>query len=199
MPDIVAIAPPRENEPPAPQVAEAAPPAPTPPAPTAPDAPAETIVGTEAESGAVLRSARPTRRPPDLEVARTDAEPPPRGNAEASARAGTAAGERAAPAASTGRQAAPSSEAGNAARSEYPGEVMRRLSRIRRPSVRAQGTATVAFSVAGSGGLASVGIARSSGSASLDGEALRLVQRAAPFPPPPPGAQTSFTIDVAGR
>jgi protein TonB len=57
----------------------------------------------------------------------------------------------------------------------------------------------VAFSVSASGGLAGVSIARSSGSAALDAAALRMVQRAAPFPPPPKGAQRSFSISIKGR
>jgi colicin import membrane protein len=48
-----------------------------------------------------------------------------------------------------------------------------------------------------SGGVASDSLLRSSGEADLDAESVALVRRAAPFPPPPPGAQRSFAIEVA--
>jgi protein TonB len=76
---------------------------------------------------------------------------------------------------------------------------MRALSRVRKPNVRARGAATIGFSIAPSGGLSSVLVARSSGSAALDRAALRLVQRAAPFPPPPRGARRNFSIQIQGR
>jgi TonB family protein len=92
-----------------------------------------------------------------------------------------------------------SQETGNAAASNYPGEVMRKLARVRRPSSSARGVAVVAFHVADNGALAGVTIARSSGSPQLDQAALAIVQGAAPFPPPPQGAQRSFSIDIVGR
>ena len=62
---------------------------------------------------------------------------------------------------------------------------------------RAKGIAIVGFVLDASGGVTSVVLLRSSGEADLDAESLALVNRAAPFPPPPPGAQHSFTIEVA--
>lgn len=76
---------------------------------------------------------------------------------------------------------------------------MARLNRVRRPSIRATGQARVAFTISASGRLSNVGIAGSSGSFELDRAAVRIVQRAAPFPPPPPGAQRSFAINISGR
>jgi periplasmic protein TonB len=61
----------------------------------------------------------------------------------------------------------------------------------------AKGTATIGFVLDGSGGVASVVLLRSSGEAELDAESVALVRRAAPFPPAPPGAQHSFTVEVA--
>jgi protein TonB len=49
-----------------------------------------------------------------------------------------------------------------------------------------QGTTLLAFSVDSDGHLMSSRIVKSSGSATLDQETLALVQRAQPFPPPPP-------------
>ncbi|WP_156883657.1 energy transducer TonB family protein, partial [Salipiger mucosus] len=49
------------------------------------------------------------------------------------------------------------------------------------------------------GGLAGVSIARSSGSRRLDRDAMRVIQRAAPFPPPPSGARRSYSIQIVGQ
>ncbi|MFP4131921.1 MAG: hypothetical protein ACLFVF_07390, partial [Thiohalospira sp.] len=57
-----------------------------------------------------------------------------------------------------------SSEAGNAASDTYAGEVMRHLSRVRRPSASGPGSAFVSFTVAPSGELESIEISESSGS-----------------------------------
>ncbi len=53
----------------------------------------------------------------------------------------------------------------------------------------AKGIATIGFVLDELGRIASVSLLRSSGEADLDRESVALVNRAAPFPPPPPGAQ----------
>jgi TonB family protein len=60
----------------------------------------------------------------------------------------------------------------------------------------AKGIATIGFVLDESGRIRSVSLLRSSGEADLDAESVALVNRAAPFPPPP-GAQYSFAIEVA--
>ena len=87
--------------------------------------------------------------------------------------------------------------AGNAAVSNYPGKVLRKLSRTRRPSLGASGAARVSFALTPAGGLGQLSISKSSGVADLDRAALQLVRRAAPFPAPPPGAQTQFSYTFA--
>ncbi|MGJ8544185.1 MAG: TonB family protein [Sulfitobacter sp.] len=185
---------------------------PTPPdvvAALKPDTPPETLTATP-ETGATSLSARPLKRPETLKTPprRTEATPKktkpkpkksaPKGNAKQSAKAGSQSGSNnSAKAKASGTRAA--STAGNAAASNYPGKVMRKLSRVRRPSVRARGAARVRFTVAASGQLAGVSIAKSSGSAQLDQAAMQLVRRAAPFPAPPPGAQRSFSINISGK
>jgi periplasmic protein TonB len=62
---------------------------------------------------------------------------------------------------------------------------------------RAKGIAIIVFVLDESGQITSVSLLRSSGEADLDAESVALVSRAAPFPPPPPGAQDSFAIEVA--
>lgn len=177
---------------------------------------AEEVVEAE-ESEAVSRSLRPRQRSaafekknepvvrkPAPEPARKPEKAPapkaqPRGNAEQNNTAGAATGNAAARAATSGNAGGSAATSGNAAASNYPGKVMQRLSRAARPRVGARGTAVIAFTVAGGGGLAGVSVARSSGSAALDRAAARMVQSAAPFPPPPPGAQRSFSISIEGR
>ncbi|WP_305968117.1 MULTISPECIES: TonB family protein [unclassified Mameliella] len=199
--DLAALAPAPERITP-----ERAEPAPT-ITPVTPDsASAERVTGEAPKSAAVSRSLRPQMRTPEFEEANKPApKPKPRakpapqgGGATRNARAGNPTGNAAAKARNTGnngRKAAP----GNAAASNYPGLVMRKLSRAGRPRVNARGTAVVAFSISSGGGLASVSLARSSGSSALDRAALGVVRSAAPFPQPPSGARRSFSIQIQGR
>ena len=61
-----------------------------------------------------------------------------------------------------------------------------------------QGVTRLAFSIDGQGRLLSSRIVASSGSAALDSETLALVQRAQPFPPPPPElAGSEMTVPVS--
>lgn len=176
------------------------------PAPVTSEQTAERLEGSEADATGVSRSLRPRHRSAEMaaaHAARPDRHTADRsratpGNAERHARAGETTGKaetKARQSGSTGRQQA----AGNAAASNYPGLVMRRLSRAGKPRVNARGAALVAFTIGPAGGLASVSLARSSGSAALDQAAIRLVQSAGPFPQPPQGARRSFSIQVQGR
>lgn len=85
------------------------------------------------------------------------------------------------------------------AAANYGNEVMRRIQRTRQERAPARGVAVVAFRIAASGQLAAVSIAQSSGNAELDAIALNHIRRAAPFPPPPQGARTSFSVQIGGR
>jgi len=63
----------------------------------------------------------------------------------------------------------------------------------------AHGVVTLAFRIDRQGNIVSSGIVKGSGSAVLDAEALVMIKRAAPFPPPPPGTkddQLSFTLPI---
>lgn len=123
----------------------------------------------------------------------------PRGNAEQTHQAGATSGNSRSTARASGVARAAAAASGNEAVSNYPGLVMQRVSRVPRPRAGSRGTAVVAFSVSAAGGLAGVSIARSSGSAALDRAAVSMIRSAAPFPPPPPGAQRSFSINIEGR
>ena len=76
---------------------------------------------------------------------------------------------------------------------------MRRISRAGKPRVRTTGTATISFAIASNGGLASVSVARGSGSAALDRAAVSVIRKAAPFPRPPAGARRQYSIKIKGQ
>lgn len=79
------------------------------------------------------------------------------------------------------------------------GGMLERVKKYPKPAIQrgAKGVAIVGFVLDGSGRVESVSLLRPSGEADLDAEGMNLVHRAAPFPPPPPGAQRSFAIEVA--
>lgn len=152
------------------------------------------------------RAEMPPRRPDDFEPLpdpEPDPEPvrepaPERGNAPTQSTAGRDAGEQQNSSVTSGASARSTAQ-GNAAASNYPGEVMARLMSARRPRIASRGTAVVGFSVASSGALATLGLIQSSGTSALDRAAIEIVRGAAPFPPPPPGAQRSFSVPITGQ
>jgi protein TonB len=165
----------------------------------------------EPQSPPVTQSLRPPERPapPEPEKPRPaqtkpapkptqKSNPKPRGNGEVNATRGVATSTRSQPGGQAQTTGGSAKVQGNAAASNYAGLVMRRIQRAkRRADVR--GEALVRFSITAGGGVASLSLARSSGSGKLDGIALAQVRRAAPFPPPPPGARTSFTVRIKGK
>lgn len=178
-----------------------------------PIAPPKTIASEAPDSAAPPQSIRPKRKDPELAAKVAASRPkvtapapkvaqatPKRGNANRNNTQGAANGtnQRAKPKAS-GAIAKRAKQAGNAAVSNYPGQVMRRISRVSKPRVRSRGTAVIAFSISSGGGLAGLSVARSSGSAALDQAALGVIRKAAPFPRPPAGARRQFSIRIKGR
>jgi protein TonB len=65
--------------------------------------------------------------------------------------------------------------------------------------VRGGGSAVVAFAIGPAGGITGLRIARSSGKPSLDQAAIATVRSAAPFPPPPVGVNSAFSIQISFR
>ncbi|MBC9245982.1 TonB family protein [Paracoccus sp. 11-3] len=192
-------------------------PEPTLPQPIEAQTPFERLVSEDPDSTALTRSARPTPRSRTVEQASRPqaqaksapkpqqaaprsqaAAKPAQGNAQRNARAGEATGQADATARQRGSGGQQQAD-GNAAASNYPGLVMQKLARVGKPRVNARGAALVSFTIAANGGLASVSIARSSGSSALDQAALRLIQRASPFPRPPQGANRNFSVRIEGR
>jgi protein TonB len=183
-----------------------------------PVVPATTSVATTAtvealpesnDATAVAEALRPPTRPTDLgaepePVAAADPEPrpveeaPPSAPAETETVRGRADGTREVEATQAGPGAAATAAAQQAA-ATYPAEVMQRLSRTRRDRLRVSGTAVIAFTVGDNGSLVALVVAQGSGSEEVDRAGLALVQRAAPFPPPPPGAQRNFSFQFTGN
>lgn len=151
-----------------------------------------------------LTSPRPLQRPKALEpkpatVPNQKPKTPPQKGARQDSRKGAQTGTAKATEAPKSTGTAKTKAAGNAAARTYAGQVMRKISRVPKPRVSSTGSATVRFTIAAGGGLASVSIVQSSGSAALDRAALKVIARAAPFPKPPAGAQRSFTLTIRGK
>lgn len=151
-------------------------------------------------STSLTTSLRPKLRPDRPQPARSPAPPPAdTGQAAQNAVQGVASGQASATAKTQGRPTAKPSASGTAAATNYPGVVMRYIARQRRPDLGVRGTAVIDFTIAPDGRLAQAQVARSSGSSALDRAALQIVQRAAPFPPPPDGARRSHSVGIKGR
>ena len=88
---------------------------------------------------------------------------------------------------------------GNAASTNYAGKVMQHLSRVRRPRASSPGSAIVVFKIDYHGQISAISISKSSGSSRFDRDALKVVERAAPFPVPPKGVRRDFTVEIKGR
>lgn len=138
---------------------------------------------------------KPLPEPPQAE-AKPVAQP--RGTSEVNARRGATEARAQKPGGQSRTTGGTAQVQGNAAASTYPALVLRRIERAKRQA-NVRGVAVVSFSIARDGGLAAVGIARSSGSSRLDQIAVAQVRRAAPFPPPPAGARTGFTVKIKGQ
>jgi protein TonB len=83
----------------------------------------------------------------------------------------------------------------------YRGQVAAHLTRHKQyPAAarrnRDEGTATVSFTIDGSGRVTAANLVRGSGHASLDQEVQAMVRRASPFPRPPGGRAMSFTVPI---
>ncbi|EBA18165.1 TonB-like protein [Roseobacter sp. SK209-2-6] len=148
----------------------------------------------QAEQALAVQQPRPNPKPELLPKPVTK----PRGNSVVNTNRGVTESNRQAQGGQSQRQNGQARVQGNAAVSNYPGKVMRKIQRAKRPA-SVKGVAVVSFSIGPGGSLAGVGIARSSGSGKLDSIALAQVRRAAPFPPPPAGARTRFTVRIKGN
>ncbi|MEM9840075.1 MAG: TonB family protein [Pseudomonadota bacterium] len=87
-------------------------------------------------------------------------------------------------------------QAGNSEADSYAGEIVKILSRRRLPSSLRSGSAKVTFTLNTDGEIEEIEIRETSGSKRFDREAIKLVEKAAPFPEPPPGIELTFTVVI---
>lgn len=142
------------------------------------------------------REARPPE-PPVQPVTRAASAP----GAQQAERRGQDEGRETAAALQSDPAPAPTAPAaqGNATASSYPGLVMRQLSRTQRPQAGRRGNAVVGFEIGAGGEVRQAVILRSSGHEAIDRAAIEHVRRAAPFPPPPQGAERRFQVRYESR
>jgi periplasmic protein TonB len=81
----------------------------------------------------------------------------------------------------------------------YAKAVLKKVRATRKKSGAGKGTVVVGFAIDPSGGLASVQVLKSSGSATLDAVALDHIRRSAPFPVPPAGAKGGYSFEFVGK
>jgi protein TonB len=140
---------------------------------------------------------RPKPKPKPKEKERNEKPPAPRTSA--------APALNASPAPRIAAPSAGASSSNSVSPANWRSRLMAHLNRNKRYPADArargeQGRPRVAFTINRSGAVLSARLASSSGSASLDAEAVAMVRRASPVPPPPPemvGGTFSFTVPVA--
>jgi len=166
---------------------------------------AATVVGAEPATGPVSSPLPRARRDPKTSEPKPDRPAKPAspastpGSADDEARAGSSSGKPDAKPVAEPASDQPRAAGGNASVSNYPGMVMKKLRSTKKDRLGTEGRVVVGFGIAANGALASVQVVRSSGNATLDAAAIAYVKRAAPFPPPPPGAETRFSFEFASR
>jgi len=87
-------------------------------------------------------------------------------------------------------------QAGNAEADNYAGQITKILSRKRLPSSLRKGSAKITFTLNTDGSIEEIDVKESSGSRRFDREAVKLVEKAAPFPEPPRGIELTFTVVI---
>ncbi len=168
----------------------------------------ETPVPAEALSQPAIKqataeAATPEPEPAQVAGSKPEAKPEPK-TVSAERPKGTAAAEaQGAPTAKPmtlgfGRLVKPPAAASKVTSGRYAANVRAAIGR-HRPGARGGGSATVAFSIGPAGGLQGVRIVRSSGKPALDQAAIATVRSAAPFPPPPAGINSAFSIQIYFR
>jgi protein TonB len=157
----------------------------------------ETVPGQEEDSGNLVSDSAHLDSSKDLDQpasADTGSEKPSDAESASNEAETTTAGEAPSDTLNNANSGAP----GNAAESNYKGLVMQHLSRQRRPRASSPGSAFVEFRISPRGTVKSISISRSSGSSRFDREAIIVVKKAAPYPKPPVGVNTMFTVEIAG-
>jgi protein TonB len=184
------------------------------PAPVKPRAAALTAPPPDvvAKADISLPEPEPIRTPeltPEPEGKTADPEPKPKDTPKPKERPQTAEPKEAKPetkkkrsasAGSTAPTAAAKSSGGKTVSSAaYAKAVMRKVRATKKKFGAGKGTVVVGFSIGREGGLATVSVLQGSGNAALDQIATDHIRRAAPFPAPPDGVDSSFSFEFVGK
>ncbi|MFS4583521.1 TonB family protein [Phaeobacter sp. C3_T13_0] len=167
-------------------------------APKVTQRPVQNVASRPRPKPATPQLVKPTPEPKPVPKERAR-QPAARGNSDQASTKGRNTGQAERTAGQAERAPGKAVQQGNAAADDYRGKVLRRIQRAKRQSVNIRGTALVQFSITSSGSIGSAAIAKSSGSAKLDSVALAQVRRAGPFPSPPPGARTRYSVRIKGK
>lgn len=145
------------------------------------------------------RKEEPKKKPEKKEVKKTaEKKPEEKKKVEKKKTSATASASAAAP---TKKSAgAASAGAGKVSAASYGAQVLKKANRTKKKRTSEKGRAVVGFSITDSGGVGTVKIVSSSGSADIDQIAMDHIRRSAPFPPPPAGVGRNYSFEfVAGR
>lgn len=169
---------------------EPEPPKPAPPEPAKPQPAPEPKPAPKPEPVKAAPKPTPAAKPAPAAapvMSETPAQPVMSSPPEAAPQASAAA----TPAIAIGNPAARQAE-----RDDYLRIVWARVMRFRPERVTLTGTTVLRFTLGADGSLVNAVIADSSGSGLLDRTALNALERAAPFPAPPPSAGNSLTFEI---
>jgi protein TonB len=140
-------------------------------------------------------SPKVSKKPKSKPDEKPKADTPPKDKAKAKPASADAASGTAAPKVA----AAESAGSGAKATANYGSAVMKKIRKTKKQRAQAKGSVIVGFAISEDGGLVSVKVLQSSGSAELDMVAQDHIRRSAPFPPPPPGANRKFSFEFVGK
>ena len=175
------------------------PPRPAPPEPTPPAETPPVLTTPEAESSVPLPSPEPPPKP-EKPPAPLDPNPP---HAAADPKGALAAALPMDPMGLPSTFRAMLSSAGQSETLQYKGVVFGMVGRLQgvagvaRKNGLRQGFVILSITVADTGAIDAVSIIQSSGKPEVDAGIMDLIRRQAPLPPPPPGAQRTYTPAIS--
>jgi protein TonB len=141
---------------------------------------------------------KPETRPKPRPERKSEAEREPEKARETKRTGEPARTEKAATAASA-PSAGAKVKSGAPSAATYAKAVLKKVRATKKQSGAGKGRVVVGFSIAPDGGLASLTVLQSSGTAQLDQVALDHIRRSAPFPAPPLDARPSYSFEFVGK